>query len=243
VITDLGDSGPVPTIDAASMQHMHAYGFNLILYLSTPTQIPQIRIIEPSDYRTFGCTNPRNIGPSDLQPIVGLKSSTQCVQVAAKSRRITGMTRRNFRRLDKQDFLIIYTTYTWPHLEYCVQSWSPHLIKDTEVLEKVQRAATKLVPELRKLEYNERLKRLGLATLQRRRTRGDLIATYKSSLSFFQLKTYEHGLRANNMNVFFSNQVVNDWNGLPQQVVDFTSINGFKNALYNHCKEIAVTKH
>jgi len=85
-----------------------------------------------------------------------------------------------------------------------VQSWSPHLTKDIAVLEKVQRAATKLVPELRKLEYNERLKRLFLTTLKRRRTRGDLIETYKilrgkeriSSIQFFQLNTNEHDLQA-----------------------------------------------
>ena len=70
-------------------------------------------------------------GSTELQSIVeekdlgvwvraDLKPSTQCVQVAARARRIIGMTRRNFRRLDKQDFLIIYKTYIRPHLEYCV---------------------------------------------------------------------------------------------------------------------------
>ena len=126
------------------------------------------------------------------------------------------MTRRNFRRLDKQDFLIIYKTYIRPHLEYCVQAWSPHLTKDVEVLEKVQRAATKLVLELRKLEYNERLRRLGLTTLQRRRTRDDSIETYKilsgkegiSSTQFFQLSANEHGLGAHNKKFASAGQ---DW--------------------------------
>ena len=95
-----------------------------------------------------------------------LKPSTQCVQVATKARKITGMTRRNFGRQDKTDFLIIYKTYIRPHLKYCNWAWSPHLVKDIKVIEKVQRAATKLVPELRKLDYNEKLKRLDLITLQ-----------------------------------------------------------------------------
>ena len=86
---------------------------------------------------------------------------------------------RNFRRLDKKDFLTIYKAYIRPHLEYCIQAWSPHLVKDIEVLEKVQRAATKLITELKKLEYNEKLRRLDHTTLQRQRIRGDLIETDK----------------------------------------------------------------
>jgi ribonucleases P/MRP protein subunit RPP40 len=139
---------------------------------------------------------------------------------------------------------------------------SPHLTKDVEVLEKVQKGATKLLLELSKLEYNERLKRLGLNTLQRRRTRGDVIEIYKllsgkeaiSSTQFFQLSANEHGLRVYNKKVcnrrsrldvrkfFFSNRVANDWNGLPQKVVDSTSINSFKSALDKHWKEMEVKK-
>jgi len=69
------------------------------------------------------------------------------------------MTRRYFRRLDEKDFLIFCKTYIRLHSESCV---SPHLVKDFELLEKVQRAAMKLVPKLKKLEYNERLKTLNL---------------------------------------------------------------------------------
>ena len=58
----------------------------------------------------------------------------------------------NFRRLDEEDFLLICITYIRPHLKYCVQVWSPHLVIDMECLEKVQRAATKIVPGLKKME-------------------------------------------------------------------------------------------
>jgi hypothetical protein len=79
-----------------------------------------------------------------------LKSSTQCLKSTAKARRVVGMIRRNFHRLDTGDFLLIYKTYVRPHLEYCVQSWSPHMVKDMEALERVQKAATNLIPQLRK---------------------------------------------------------------------------------------------
>jgi len=56
-----------------------------------------------------------------------LKPSTQCVRAAAKARSVMGIVRRNFRRLDKEDFLLIYKTYIRPHIEYCVQAWSPYI--------------------------------------------------------------------------------------------------------------------
>ena len=187
-----------------------------------------------------------------------LKPSAQCIQSAAKARRIIGMIRRNFRKLNKRDFLLLYKAYIRPHLEYCVQAWSPHLVKDIEVLEKVQQTATKLVPELRKYDYQERLNRLNITTLQQRRIRGDLIEVFKIMTGkerikreqFFQLATNDHGLRGNSMKITkerarldirkysFSQRVVNDWNRLPQKVVDSTSINSFKNALDQHWKEM-----
>jgi len=103
-----------------------------------------------------------------------LRSRTQCLLSAAKARKVTGMVRRNFRRLNCQDLLLIYKTYIRPHLEYCIQSWSPYLRKDIQCLEGVQRAITKRVPALRKLDYGQRLQKLGLTMLETRR-RGDLI--------------------------------------------------------------------
>ena len=57
-----------------------------------------------------------------------LKPSTQCVKALRKARSILAMVRRNFKRLDADDFLLIYKTR--PHMEYCIQAWSPHLVKD-----------------------------------------------------------------------------------------------------------------
>ena len=62
---------------------------------------------------------------------------------------------------------------------YAASAWSPYLSKDIQILESVQRRATKLVPCLRALNYKERLKRLGLSTLVDRRIRGDMIQYFK----------------------------------------------------------------
>ena len=90
-----------------------------------------------------------------------------------------GIVRRNFKRLDKNYLLVTYKTYIRPHLECCIQAWLPHLMKDIQCLERVQKSATNLIPALKKYSYTDRLKRLGLTTLQTRKVRGDMIQVYK----------------------------------------------------------------
>ena len=64
-------------------------------------------------------------------------------------------------------------------MEFCIQAWCPYMAKDIKVLEKIQRRATKMVPELKRLPYEDRLKRLGVYALTARRLSGYLIETYK----------------------------------------------------------------
>ncbi len=60
----------------------------------------------------------------------------------------------------------LYCTYVRPKLEFAIQAWSPFYNKDINELEKVQRRATKMIPEVRHFDYENRLKALDLTTLE-----------------------------------------------------------------------------
>ena len=105
--------------------------------------------------------------------------SKQVAKAAAKANGTLGMIKRAFSYIDKDSLLVLYKSFVRPHLEYCVQAWSPFLVKDKNILQKVQRRATKLVPELQDMSYEDRLSSLGLTTLEDRRIRGNVIEMYK----------------------------------------------------------------
>ena len=158
-----------------------------------------------------------------------------------------GIIKHSFSNLSTEKFKILYKSYVRPHLEYAVQAWSPHLRKDIEAIEKVQRRATKLPRELKELSYEERCKQLGITTLEERRQRGDMIEVFKimkgieniDANKFFQrnLNTrrghdysiYKKQCSKDIRKYFFSQRIVNTWNKLPNSVVRAKTVNDFKN--------------
>jgi ribonuclease P/MRP protein subunit RPP40 len=108
----------------------------------------------------------------DLGVIVqqDLTWSKQCSKSVSTANRILGLIKRSFCYLSKDVVLKLYKSLVWPHfhLEYCVQAWRPYLKKDIELIEGVQRRATKLIKSLKDETYENRLKKLHLISMKTR---------------------------------------------------------------------------
>ena len=116
-----------------------------------------------------------------------LKFSKHVDTKVSKANKLLGLIKHTFKHLTPDILKSLYNTLIRPHLEYATPVWSPHLKGDRDKIEKVQRRATKLVPELRNRTYEERLKHLNLAPLEFRRLRTDLILLYKYSHNLIKL--------------------------------------------------------
>ena len=108
-----------------------------------------------------------------------MKVSEQCRIAASKGNQILGMIRINITYKEKSLIVPLHKAIVRPHLKYCIQAWNSYLRKYINMLEKIQRRATKLIPGLRDISYGERLEECGLTTLETRRLRGDQIEVFK----------------------------------------------------------------
>ena len=174
-----------------------------------------------------------------------------------KANKILGVVKHTFKYLDKEAFLHLYKSLIRPHLEYASVIWCPKTKRDKDMIERVQRRATRVVQSISHLSYSDRLKALDLPTLYFRRQRTDVIQLYKITHGLDNLQIGNHcnlcdrsmftsslststrghchkyqiqrssGPRSN----FFPSRVTPTWNKLSASTVTSRTVNIFKSRL------------
>jgi len=173
-------------------------------------------------------------------------------EITRKANGILCQIRRTLVSRNKDVVIDLFKTFVRSILESAGPVWSPWEKQHIEAIERVQRRATRLVPGIGHMNYDDRLKMCNLTMLEDRRRRGDLIQLFKllngySSMNVEHLFCYTsqrhnvHTRSASNNHLvaeksrldvrknFFTNRVVSKWNELPIEVRETESVNSFKN--------------
>ena len=191
-----------------------------------------------------------------------LSFKTHVDEKVKTAQRMMGAIRRSFRYLTADMFKLLYKSLVRVHLECSTVVWNPHTKEQIDQIEGVQRRATKMLPNMKDLSYEERLRTLELPTLMYRRMRGDMLEVFKLINDYYDSDVNLHLLTRNEMNTSitrghskalyqshsrldvrkhsFSQRVVTIWNKLPEHVVTAPSINAFKNRFDEHWKSCPI---
>ena len=183
-------------------------------------------------------------------------------KIVQEARTISSWVLSVFRDRSPLPMLTLYKSMVRSKLEYCCPVWNPSKVSDIQALENIQRNFTKRIAGCGELNYWDRLKKLNLMSLQRRRERYCIIHTWKIlndlapndvSLNFnkhnrrgikITLPPLNHKTQASVRTDYensFKIRAARLWNLLPQDVNSITTLDAFKAALGRYLKKIPDT--
>ena len=180
----------------------------------------------------------------------GLRPATHINATIAKAHQRANAIHRAFVSRDISLLVRAFLVYVRPIVEYNSIIWSPHLKQDIEAVENVQRRFTKRLPGFKKFSYQERLRRLDLPSIELRRLHCDLLWCYKIIFGYvdincddmfeFRISTNTRGhkyklfKKRNTSSLrlsFYTERVVNVWNHLPSDFVQFSTLTAFERTI------------
>ena len=220
-------------VEKCCVLHIGRVSPSPIAYLIDNTCLPVV-----SSCRDLGVTITTDLSPS-----------LHISDIVAKAHRRSNAIHRCFISRNVQMLIRAFLVYVRPLLEFNSPIWSPHYKQDIELIERVQRRFTKRLPGYGNLTYNDRLALLNLPSLELRRLRIDLISSYKilfghTNINIHELfefrqtttrghpyKLYKSQCTSVVRSSFFTQRIINVWNDLPVNIVDFSSLACFKRSL------------
>ena len=114
-----------------------------------------------------------------------LSWNTHIFKICKKSRQISGWILNTFDTRESLPMITLFNTMVRPILEYCCELWCPHKTKDIVEIEKLQRSFTYKILGMKQYNYWERLEKLKLMSLQRRREKLTIIYIWKIKNKIF----------------------------------------------------------
>lgn len=178
------DLDAVITWSTQNNMDLHEQKFELLNYgLKKSSLLRQLPFT--SNLLSYTTQKGTDLEPSSVVRDLGVNLTADCSwsfhinTIADRARKMASWVLGVFQNRSRNIMLLLYTSMVRSRLEYCCPLWDPHLVRDIQTLESVQRVFTRRIAGVQQLDYWERLDALNLMSLQRRRERYIIIYACK----------------------------------------------------------------